>query len=120
MFTVKNYGLSPALHSAFPSEPAYAPMESGETKTKIEQACTRGDVLTTDPEGHGYTLFPGSSQSQDITIDGTRQTAVYLLGCLTYIDQFGKLRHTRFCETAKAPVQEGAGLTPCFGGQEAD
>ncbi|HWS17421.1 MAG TPA: hypothetical protein VN223_05380 [Candidatus Elarobacter sp.] len=96
-FKVKNYGLSPALHAAFPGEIASAPIVYDVVKAKIEQACSRGDDLTNDAEGHGYTIFPGSSQLQDISIGGNHQTAIYLLGCLTYQDQFGVLHHTRFC-----------------------
>jgi len=120
VFRVKNYGRSPALHSAFASETDNAPIESDASTSKIEQACSRGEALTTDIKGHGYTIFPGSSQPQDITIDATNQNAVYLLGCLTYIDQFGVLRHTRFCQFARAPLQRGTELAPCFGGQQAD
>ncbi|HXM60238.1 MAG TPA: hypothetical protein VN950_05235 [Terriglobales bacterium] len=120
-FTVKNYGISPALHSAFSSEPDNAPITSDVSKAKIEWACSRGEELTRHPEGHGYTIFPGTSQTQDITIGGPSDTALYLLGCLTYLDEFGVvLHHTQFCETARAPVREGSQLTPCFGGQEAD
>jgi hypothetical protein len=120
VFRVKNYGVSPALHSAFASETDNAPIVFDVSKAKIEWACSRGKALTADPAGHGYTIFPGSSQPQDITIDGTSQTALYLLGCLTYLDQFGASHRTRFCEAASAPVREGAELTQCFGGEEAD
>jgi hypothetical protein len=121
VFKVKNYGVSPALHSAFPSEPDYAPITADISKAKIESRCDAGEGLTRHPEGHGYTIFPGTSQTQDITIGGPSDTALYLLGCLTYLDEFGAvLHHTQFCEAARAPVREGSQLTPCFGGQEAD
>lgn len=119
VFRVKNYGPSPALHSVFASGTDNAPIDFSAAERTIKQACARGEALTNDPEGHGYTIFPGSSQPQDITIDRS-QTAVYLLGCLTYLDQFGALHHTRFCQFAGSPLHQGTELAPCFGGQQAD
>lgn len=119
VFKLKNYGTSPALRSAFASETVNAPIIFETVKAKIEQACSRGEALTNDPQGHGYTIFPSAAQPQGISMSGT-QTAVYLLGCLTYMDEFGALHHTRVCQDASIPLHAGDELTPCFGGQEAD
>ena len=128
-FRIKNYGLSPALHSVFAGETANAPLTAEVAKLKIEQACFRGEKLTgtelylNSAEGHGYAIFPGAPpQTENITIGGgpAPETAVSLLGCMTYLDQFGALHHTRFCQGVGPPMAQGTEFRPCFGGQTAD
>jgi hypothetical protein len=127
VFAVKNYGQSPSLHSVFASEVAYAPLDSAAAHAKAEEACSRGEELTgiglypTTPGEHGYTIFPGASQLQDMSLSPYPKAPAYLIGCLTYLDEFGALHHTRFCEAAAVlPIGSGTRLTPCFAGQEAE
>ncbi|MBZ5628316.1 MAG: hypothetical protein LAO06_05550 [Acidobacteriia bacterium] len=128
-FKIRNYGLSPGLHSVFAGETANHPLTADIAKLKIEEACSRGEALTgtelypNNSQGHGYTIFPGApSQTENITISAgpAPETAVALLGCMTYLDQFGTLHHTRFCQVVGPPSTQGTEFQPCFGGPNAD
>jgi len=122
-FSVKNFGLSPALHAVLSS--------GAENVNKAgERYCTVGEKLTTSgedssgPSGEqGYVLFPGKiALLQTAAVPGNQQNIVYLVGCATYFDQFGKrpVHHTRFCYYVKTPLVADKPMFPCFAGWSAD
>jgi hypothetical protein len=129
-FQLKNFGNSPSLHSTAGTNPVYPPFEAADMSKLIESACKSADEMSAAPveaERHGYTVFPAESDRYDPgqTIERGRQSSVYFIGCLAYLDQFtaaarGPLHHTRFCYYAEIPLTEGEELSPCFGGQQAD
>src|SRR5437667_17906 len=97
--------LSPALHAVLSSGTDVTATE--EVNKAVERYCTVGEKLTTSgedssgPSGEqGYVLFPGKiALLQTAAVPGNQQNIVYLVGCATYFDQFGKrpVHHTRFC-----------------------
>jgi hypothetical protein len=128
-FQLKNFGNSPSLYTAAGANPAYPPIDEAGVRNMIEQDCKVADNISAAPdhaERHGYTVFPGEPVTYEPgqTIDKSRQSTVYLVGCIAYLDQFtdaqrGPLHHTRFCYYADAPLADGEKLSNCFGGQEA-
>jgi hypothetical protein len=128
-FGIKNFGHSPSLHSTVATNIEFAPTEWDTVKKDIQDACTRGEKLTTSglqSEEHGYTIFPDTSISPQMqTIGQDEGRAVAWMGCISYLDQFANdkgrpIRHTRFCYNTSPPFAEGETPTPCFGGQETD
>jgi hypothetical protein len=128
-FSIKNFGLSPALPAVL-SSGAVNVTATEEVNKAGEGYCTVGETLTTSgedssgPSGEqGYVLFPGKiALLQTAAVQGKQQNVVSLIGCATYFDQFGKrpVHHTRFCYYTKTPLVADKPMFPCFAGWSAD
>jgi hypothetical protein len=110
--TLKNYGPSVALHTYTSTKVV---TEITQIRARINDACTEAiygmntpmqvkivspnNTEITDNGGvAGETLFPSDEPGKwyrNIAFD--RSEVVFIVGCIAYRDEFGKERHTRFC-----------------------
>lgn len=131
-FVVKNYGSSPALHSVVGTTiPEYLTPAAQATMDHFGGTCGTADWLSTGKGSvpgmpiiqqiGGYTVFPGNSviSVTPQSIGETGKPARWM-GCIAYSDQFGKLRHTRFCYTIPVMLTVGDQLKSCFSGTTAE
>jgi len=130
-FSVKNFGLSPALQ-AVPSSGVENVTSAEETNKAVERYCANAEKVMTGrqdgsgPSGEqGYVLFPGKIarlQTETAGVPNNPRNILYLIGCATYFDQFGKrpVHHTRFCYYTKTPLVADRPMFPCPAGWSAD
>jgi len=130
-FSVKNFGNSPALY-AVPLSGLVTTAE--EVNKALERYCTEGEKRTSSGEDnsgplgeHGYVLFPDKiaqlqTPLQTAAMLGNQQNIASFVGCVTYVDQFGKrpVHHTSFCYSAKTPLVADKPMFACFEGWSAD
>jgi hypothetical protein len=105
-FTLRNYGLAPALKiSTF----AVAASTFEKTAEASNSACGAADVWFEQKEkGYmestlnqkvGFTLFPGQTFPISYSSAVEKNFAdLWLMGCIVYADVFGKKHKTKFCE----------------------
>jgi hypothetical protein len=137
-FTVKNFGVGPAIKVDVFSEP-----EVWDGKTKIKPGhdymaagrsiCNIPVAFVTNtvngrpnaqaPGPMGYILFPGGTHAEQVgggpwTGDPVPPIAhLWFVGCIAYLDQFNTLHWTRFCVESsyfsKFPLSKDAPLQYC-------
>ncbi len=131
---IRNYGLSPGLHSVPTAERVLAPF-SGDLAGMEKLECEEGEGLTTGRLGvapgrvaqNGYTIFPGPTSLKIRETIGNPGSSATIYGCITYMDEFAKpgdktvtIHHTPYCYFARQPFRAGKETEACFAGLPAD
>lgn len=121
--SVRNFGPSPALNVSVDAAPFDGTEQDTEAQFKRESAlhCDRADDMNreigTGIGSAGQIVFPQSPATFRLGSNGPakeRGRFVELIGCITYMDQFGApvRHHTRFCFAG-----DWNNLAPCEWGQ---
>jgi hypothetical protein len=116
--TVKNTGASVATDGIafFHVLPNWTPILSRDWNKPCETVDTQraaNEASDSSPWPVGFVLVPGQAtkmpigtSSDDITPEKAREGGFYVLGCITYKDQFNVMRQTRFCFRPASAIRD--------------
>jgi hypothetical protein len=122
--TVKNTGTSVASDGIafFHAMPNSTEILSREWNKPCETVDTQRDAIKASSQYNpwmvGFVLVPGQStklpigaSSDNISPDQARAGDFYVLGCMTYKDQFNTMHRTRFCFRPTSAIDDPANVT---------